>query len=489
MAPRKTSEIWNAVKDKCPDGVDFTSWKSTYEGIKTALGYLGLELVTTKEEYEALETPKYKNGKTSNMHKKIVASRNGIKSSPTQIGNLLSGRNSILTDGELKILRDKQSKIQKEKQPKGEIVYSNYEKKGIENLHNLLQMESELKAFHTLEFRRADVIYCKANDDINGCVFAADQVKVAHEGSNGMFKFSHTNDGLRVKHIVDFLENNMSLTCIGMKKHCDVHVVWFFYGKEVIEILKMFDQEKYFLPRLYMKRKVSKPLSVAINDPRFRYDVKQLDECNRLKESKLRWVDMANKNTIQYYNEDDSQIVSFTHRIEQQSFNLIRNALMQIGKTMHRIHENNYTVTDFTIDDCRVQSKACDKDVMLRRPGKLPYNPDTFDIFQIVNIPTKTVIAIPTRKYDNHEVVSTFTAKELMTNGTIKISIAFKHRFSEYILDMEKVDDIMKYYKICQESKNIPFLSDKSFYDNLVNNNKDKFFPIKHANIKINAHV
>lgn len=475
MAPRKKSEVWNAVKDKCPDGVDFKAWKSTYEGIKTALGHLGLELVTTKEEYEAMETPRDNRGRINNMLKKIIVSRNNIKSSPSQIGSLLCGQNSMLTKDELKNRRDNQSKIQKENQPKGETVYNNYEKTGIDNLHNLLQIESSLKPYHTLEFRRADVIYCKRDDDIDSSVFAADQVKVAHVSSTGRVHFNHSNNTLKVKHIIEFIENNMSLTCIGMTENCNVQVVWFFYGREMLDILKTFDRDQNFIPMLRMVRNVSNPFTIAINDTRFRYDVTKVEDRIRLTQAKINWVDIAEKKTAQFYNEDESQIGSENHKIEQRSFVVINNALMSIGKTIYRGHENNYTATDFTIDGCRIQSKVGVKDIKMRVRGRYPYNPNDIDIIQMIDVSTKVVFAIPTRKYEGEQVVCVFDKDELM-KFTIKISTTFKERFKDYVLNLNDIDDIKKYYKICQESKNIPSISDDQFYESMIKDNKDMFF-------------
>lgn len=67
---RKKSEVWEAVAEKCPEGMSLKAWKATYEGVKAALTHIGLELTTTKEEYDAMETPRCKRGGKLTMAKK-----------------------------------------------------------------------------------------------------------------------------------------------------------------------------------------------------------------------------------------------------------------------------------------------------------------------------------------------------------------------------------------------------------------------------------
>ena len=56
----------------------------------------------------------------------------------------------------------------------------------------------------------------------------------------------------------------------------------------------------------------------------------------------------------------------------------------------------------------------------MRKHGRIPYNPDIFDIFQLTNITTCTVYAIPIRTIENNIIISTFSS-EILMKGTIKI--------------------------------------------------------------------
>ena len=48
---RKLSEIWIAIDDLRPNNIKKLDWKRSYDGIKTAIEYIGYKIITTKEEF------------------------------------------------------------------------------------------------------------------------------------------------------------------------------------------------------------------------------------------------------------------------------------------------------------------------------------------------------------------------------------------------------------------------------------------------------
>lgn len=479
MALRKKNDVWDAIDDQRPANIKLLAWHQSYEGVYAALVYLGYEVVTTKDKFDAMEIPKDKKGYNNYMGRKIIVKRNDIESIPVQFASLLCGSTYLQTDEEYKLQNKKLSDEQKIKQPKGQTNTNNLEKLAIDNLHTLINIGTYLTSVHLLEFRLADVAYSMITNDIETDLFAADQVKAARVNKHGSMTINHKGSVLNVESMIKILENNMSLTIIGMDKECNVEVVWFFYDQDALNMLKQFDNIQYFAPRLYLKKISSYPFTIAYNNPKFRFEVKKSeDDRIRLIQFKIDFVNKVVKNTIQFLNEDDSQIPALNHRIEQKSFNIIREAINKIGFKIIRLQSDNYTQTDLRVNDAKIQNKVGTYMYTIRNRGRIPYNPDEIDIMQFSNIETKVIYAIPMRKIVANKIESTFTDEELMVN-TIKISVALKERFKEYMFDLSNILEIEDYYKLCETARNIPPLSDKEFYSNIIKENQDKFLTRK----------
>jgi hypothetical protein len=104
---RKESEIWDAVDNQRPENIKQLCWKQSYLGIKTALEHIGLSIITTKDEFDAIPIPIDKSDKKHYSHRKIIVTRNGIQSKPIQIKNLLTGASGLLTKDEVTTILQK----------------------------------------------------------------------------------------------------------------------------------------------------------------------------------------------------------------------------------------------------------------------------------------------------------------------------------------------------------------------------------------------
>ena len=279
--------------------------------------------------------------------------------------------------------------------------------------------------------------------------------------------------------MIKIQELSMFLMCIGKTNDGIVDVVYLFdINNETIEMLKKYDPNLSFKPMLHLKKKSDNKFTNDYNDPKYRFDVgSSSKECNRLLEKICSIVrNCSNKRTIEYLNEDLSQIQSETHQREQQSINMSREACRTVGSIVERFIEDNYTSTDFRINkNIRVQDKVLSSIYLMKHKGRYPYNPDKVDILQITEIDTKIVYAIPMRKKNKkNEIVSTFTEEQLM-KSSVRPSEDWKNRYSIYKYNLNKDEEIRKYVKSCEDAYNTPELTDRKFYENIIEKNKDKF--------------
>jgi hypothetical protein len=467
---RKLSEIWQAIDNQRPKDVILYYWKQSYEGIKTVIEYIGYVMITTKEEFDAIPIPKDKSGIKNHSQRKIIVSRNSILSKPIQIVSLLTGNCKLLTKNELAIIQAKADNKKSLNQPKGHIINNDKESNAINKLHILLDIDTYLDSQHLLEFRVADIAYRLKNEQL----YVADQVKSACIKQNQIY-FNVT-----IGEMITILQKNMSLTCIAMKND-KVEVVWFFY-KNAIDILKNFDIKKVFTASYNLTRQSDNPFTLAINNSQFRYDVGSAKtEITRLLEKKLDCVKKTDiKHSIQYFNEDDSQIMNPFHRIEHLSFAMTRTACATINVSINRNYEDNYGPVDFRMNDTiKIQDKSYKKTIKMRGPGKYPYNPDLIDIFQCSNLLTNEIYAIPMRYIENDIVKSTFTIETLMKNGIGITTTIWDAKYGKYKYDLKIEKDIRSYVETCKVAAAIPELTDRDFYKNMIKFNTDKFGPQK----------
>jgi len=275
--------------------------------------------------------------------------------------------------------------------------------------------------------------------------------------------------------MISILENG-SLTCIGKNRDNKIDVVWFFYGIEAINILNKFSISQTFQPRLHLKVKSYNEFTNTINDSIFRFDVgKSSKECERLLHRKLEFIKNGIKKSLMFLNEDDTQIPCICHRVEQKSFAMTRTACNSINIKVERKHEYAYGHVDFIVNEyVRVQDKIGSTNFSIRGYGKLPYNPDEIDIFQVSDIVNNVVYTIPMRIIKDNIIISYFNSKELMKN-----SIAFCNKWKEdhkqYKYDFKTSEEILLYVKACENASIIPKLTDINFYKNMIEENKDKF--------------
>jgi len=373
--------------------------------------YIGYILVTNKDEFDSMQIPLDKLGQKKFQNRKIVVTRDGIQSIPTIIQNLLSGKAGLLTQDERNIIQQQIIEDKKLQQPKGQKINNDKESFAINALDTLLQTEKYMDKHHLLEHRITDVAYGFKGANL----YVADQVKTAYA------KLNQVNFSVKVGEMIKILEKDMSLTCIVMKED-KVDVVWFFQGNNAIDALNKFDKNKVLQPTCHSVLKSENTFSVAMNDSMFRYNVgKSEQEIERLLQNKFMFVRLGVKHSIQYLNEDDTQIMCPFHRIEHQSFAMTRDACELINVNVKKYHEDNYGPVDFRMHGrIKIQDKSYKKHFVMRPRGRLPYNPDAFDIFQLSNLKTCEIYAIPMRTLVNDIVTSTFPQETLMKTDTVR---------------------------------------------------------------------
>jgi hypothetical protein len=476
---RKISEIWEAIDNQRPADITKTTWHQSFDGVKLAIEYIGYLLITTRKEFDTLTIPKYKSGRKHYSQRKIIVSRNGILSKPTLIESLLSGNSKLLTIDELTVIQQKLINDKKNvNKPKGAPLYNDKESNAINKLHALLDIDTYLDIEHLLEHRKADIAYRFKNEQL----YVADQVKSGYTTQNRI------NFNVTIGEMFTILQKNMSLTCIAMKND-KVEVVWFFYGINAIDILNKFDIKKLFKPNCHLTCQSDNPFTLAINNPQFRYDVRSSEsEVKRLLQQKLNFVETGVKHSLQYYNEDDSQIMCASHRIEHKSFAMTRDACAKINVSVKKIYEDNYTCVDFRMNDTiRIQDKSYKNIINIRARRKYPYNPDSFEIFQCSNLLTNEVYAIPMRYIENDIVKSTFTVETLMKNGIAITTKIWHAKYGKYKYDLKNEKDIRAYVETCKAAAAVPELTDRDFYKNMIDANTDQFGPSKRYRSKKNT--
>jgi hypothetical protein len=482
---RKIGDIWKAVDDQRKDfKMSKYVWNKSFEGVKAVIKYIGLTMITTKEELDAMEIPMEKNGTKRYSHRKIDVSKNGIISKSC-INSILSGNNGLRTKAERDVIFKNVGILQSISQPKGISTTNNKESKAIDNLNILIGISDYIHSEHLFENRLYDMAYCMIGDDINEKVFVADQVKSSRVGENGCVYFSGSNGMLTVGDIISILENG-SLTCIGKNQDNKVDVVWFFNGIDNINVLQKFNTKKTFNQILHPKVKSSNEFTLSMNDPLIRFNIgKSSEECHRLHKKKLEYIKIGIKHSLTFWNEDDSQIPLLNHRIEQRSFNMTRNSCKNINIKVERVHNNSYGPVDFIVNGIvKIQDKAPAQTISIRGYGKLPYNPNDIDIFQVSDLVNNTVYAIPMRVMTNEIVTSFFTSEYLMKTS-VYFGPKWKEEYKHFKYELKTSDNTLSYVNACENANKIPQLTDRDFYKNMVDKNKDKFGSRKQLSNKI----
>jgi hypothetical protein len=155
--------------------------------------------------------------------------------------------------------------------------------------------------------------------------------------------------------------------------------------------------------------------------------------------------------------------------------NMTRSACNTIDIKVEKKHGNSYGPVDFIVNRIvKVQDKVASITFHVRHQGNLPYNPDDIDIFQVSDLVNNIVYAIPMRVMIDEIVTSLFTTNKLMKN-TVEFGPKWKEDHKQFKHDFKSKDGVLSYVKACEEASKIPQLTDKNFYTNMIDDNKDKF--------------
>lgn len=472
---RKVNDVWGAIDEQRPDGIGQLLWRQSHEGLKAVFASIGLELVTTKEELDAMEIPLDNEGRMKNPWRKVVVKRDNLVSKPICINDLITGKSSLRTDKELKEIKLKIGEDFKKSRPKGSPISNNVESNAIEALNKMIDADEYINCVHLVEHRIADIACSLLSDDLSADVHFAEQVKSSRATESGLITFGCSGGSMNVGHMIRILENGMALTCIGMTREYEVVVVWYFHGDEAINMLKQFKISQFFAPMLHLVPKSKHLFTTEYSKSTYRFDVgKSQEECERFLQRRLEVIRDGVKHTLDFYNDDDSQILLKNHRIEQQSFNMTRTAVRSVNGVIERLHEDAYGPVDFRINNARIQDKVFRRTVMIRNEGKHPYNPDDIDIFQISDWTNNIVYAFPMRVIGEECIQSFFTEKELMSLG-IQCNDKWKNKFAPYGYDFKKEGDILRYLEFCQKARDTPYITSSTFYTNIIANNQEAF--------------
>lgn len=96
----------------------------------------------------------------------------------------------------------------------------------------------------------------------------------------------------------------------------------------------------------------------------------------------------------------------------------------------------------------------------------------------MTHLESMCVYAIPMRSIVNGKIISTFPPEVLM-KVDIKVSQLWDNKYSKYKYNFKKLEDIEKYIKNCEEAAAIPNITDTTFYEKLLEKNKDQFGSLK----------
>ena len=234
VALRRKSDVWKGVDDERPSTLGQKAWRQSYEGVKAAIMSLGLQMVTSKEEFDQLEIPleKRKDGHTGKqyMYRKVVVERDGNIGKPTRINDMLNGKSCFLTETEVLAANARRSQTVSAKQGKGTTINGLSEMKASADLDVMIRVETVLRRAPLIEFRLSDVAYSLIDEPLDGETFVADQVKSSQVDKAGCLHFKHAGNRIKASRMIEVLETGSTLTCIGKNENDEPDVVWFFDG-------------------------------------------------------------------------------------------------------------------------------------------------------------------------------------------------------------------------------------------------------------------
>ncbi len=469
------TEVWSAV-DAQRVSADLSQevWKRSYTGVQAALKYVGFELVTTREEFEVLEVPLKKGKWKSYAYRRVLVSREGFISKSTAINDLLCGNSKVLSEIERRANDTARGVRLSALQPKGIATGHLAESKAVDDLDVMLGLDKYFDRQHLYEFRLADVAYSLPDSDISAQVWFGDQIKSATAGSTGQCTFNSSGK-MTVLNMLKYVKAGLGLTCIGLTPDGVVDVVWFFHGEDDIAWLSTLEPKQSFGPTLHLKTQTPNVFTKAINAEEHRFDVgKSADERKRLLVRKILAQRTGVKHTLEYLNEDPSQIPSEMHRRELEAFAMVRTACAKIDVIIERHHEDAYGPVDYRVATARIQDKTLARQANMRNAGRHPYNPDEIDILQVTDVDHQQVYALPMRVVRQNKIES-FLSEEALMRRNLTCSPKWKEAHKQYLFDLKDVSGIKAYSKACEAASRVPKLTDESFFGNMVAKNQEKF--------------
>ena len=479
MVRRKISEVWAAVKEQQPSHLSLLKWKQSYAGVRAVLLEIGLVLITTQDELDNMPVPTTYEGERQYLERKVVVSRNGLQSTPSSIKNLLTGNSSLPTaDESAESLRQRSFAMSIAFQ-KGTACLNQVEVRASQDLSDMLHLPNFLNKITLFENRLADMAYCKLEDDPSSKVFAGDQEKSAIATQKGQLGFNAAGTNITLQGMLDVLKTGYSLTMIGRKRSDGKpDVVWLFHGSEAMDALSLLPPALHFAPVLHLKTKSSAAATITCNRPEFRFDIgKSEAEIVRLRQRRIQIVEDADKHTLEYLNDDLSQIMGQNQKIEHESFLQTRSACAKVNCKIEHFAQDSYSKTDFRLDrTCRIQDKVGRRQFMWRSIGGHPVNPDTVDVLQVTDLDRHCVYAIAFRQQHQDTVISTFTEDELMKKH-IGLSADFKEKYAESYCDLTDREGIERYINICKRAELVLPITDTEFFSNIIKNNAESFGP------------
>lgn len=110
----------------------------------------------------------------------------------------------------------------------------------------------------------------------------------------------------------------------------------------------------------------------------------------------------------------------------------------------------------------------------MRRIGHYPYNPDDVDILQLTSLNEQLVYALPMRLIKDGQVVSYFSETALMRR-MLTCSVAWKEANKQHLYDLKNEAGIRAYVDACIAASQVPMLTDRQWYSNIIKTNAQEF--------------
>jgi hypothetical protein len=391
----------------------------------------------------------------------IKVVRDNVPSTP-RINNILSGGNKMLSATERADVNAAKSNIQKENNPKGTITITKL-RRAIDAMHEITGLSKYLEFKFGIECRRNALIYRVIDDtDDTEKKYVADRVK-----SSGVSD-GRANFNIPVGKVLQRLLDGQSQTFIAMdNRRKTVRAIWFLYGEDACEMLKKFDKNLIIQLGITPKNKSKNLFSNAFNSEKYRYNISEPAERERLLNAKIEFASVnnvnANRETEEFWNSDKSQMCA-SHFKEQLIVNAMNEKLREYGVFAKKHVDDNSTKVDVRVilpegPYSRVQSKM----VTIRKdgtdffnmcpPGRVPINLmveiDSFDVYYTT---TNGVFSLPARVINpTTGEIEPYLSKEEMSVENVCVSKPWRGKHMKYLCDLNDDAGVRKYIAFQKE--------------------------------------